>query len=117
MECFGDCTLGIDWLQNETNSYGEMRTEILGIPILQYEVGDEGIVYDALTGKIIENAVEKETLSSLAIAAMSGGMIVDFTVLDASLPEGWTGSNGHYTSPGGLLFSVSSVLGVVEYEE
>ena len=81
---------------------------ILVAVTLVITLGENGIIAkarEASSNQQLEQ--ERETLQNLALGAFDEKtMDVDFDVLDASLPTGWTGNNGTYTSPSGNVFTV-----------
>ncbi len=72
----------------------------------------------ALNGGLFEKAREaskqteietdRESLLGSVVGAIDNNGQVDFGTLDNSLPSGWTGSQGEYTSPNGNVFTVDT---------
>ena len=76
---------------------------------LSITLGDNGLVNKAKEAtEATELAMDRELLLSAVVGAIGLDGTVDYSVLDSKLPEGFTGSNGTYTSKNGNLFTVSS---------
>ena len=81
--------------------------------VLTISIGDNGLVNRAKTAtEQTEIAADKELLLAAVIGTIGNDGTVNLENL--VLPEGFTGSNGTYTSPNGYTFTVSE-NGDVEY--
>ena len=76
---------------------------------LSITLGDNGLVNKAKEAtEATELAMDRELLLSAVVGAIGLDGAVDYSVLDSKLPEGFTGSNGTYTSENGNSFIVNS---------
>ena len=76
---------------------------------LSVTLGDNGLVNKAKeASEATEIAMDKELLLSAVAGAIGIDGLVDFTYLDSHLPDGFTGSNGSYTSANGHAFKVEA---------
>ena len=76
---------------------------------LSITLGDNGLVNKAQEAtEATEIAMDNELLLSAVVGAIGIDGKVNFTYLDSNLPEGFTGSNGTYTSDNGHAFTVSA---------
>lgn len=83
---------------------------------LSITLGDNGLVNKAKEAtEATEIAMDRELLLSAVVGAIGLDGEVDFSYLNSHLPEGFSGSNGTYTSENRNTFTVSE-KGEIEYK-